>query len=317
MEILLAIDGGGTRTRCLAMDRRGVRVGEGQGGPSNHLQAGREVVARSLHEAAMSALQAAGADHVSVIAVSAGLAGVDYDGKGAEEAAGILSEIGFSKAVVNGDMVIAHQGALAGATGVVALAGTGASFLGIDAQGNRLKVGGWGPAFGDEGSAHWIARQALQAAGRAYDGTGKATTLLTALTAALGIDSFRQSIAKIYGRGLDQQNIAALCPVVCQVGESGDAVARSILAHAGEALARGAATAWRGLGLDARTSLISYHGAVLERCAFVRERFRLVLEREIPGLRVRAPRFEPVMGAYMLGCAQLGWNPQVAFEGER
>ena len=37
MTWLLAIDGGGTRTRCIALDRDGARRGEGEAGPSNHL----------------------------------------------------------------------------------------------------------------------------------------------------------------------------------------------------------------------------------------------------------------------------------------
>jgi glucosamine kinase len=50
MEIILAIDGGGSRTRCLAIDRDGRVVGEGAGGPSNHLLVEAAVVARSLRE---------------------------------------------------------------------------------------------------------------------------------------------------------------------------------------------------------------------------------------------------------------------------
>ena len=51
MKVILAIDGGGSHTRCLAIDRSGRIVGEGASGPSNHLLvAGGEVV-RSLNEA--------------------------------------------------------------------------------------------------------------------------------------------------------------------------------------------------------------------------------------------------------------------------
>jgi len=37
MELILAIDGGGTRTRCLAINREGKVLGEHLRGPSNHL----------------------------------------------------------------------------------------------------------------------------------------------------------------------------------------------------------------------------------------------------------------------------------------
>ena len=57
MEIILAIDGGGSRTRCLAIDRDGHVVGEGTGGPANHLLVEAAVVARSLRDLRLHGLR--------------------------------------------------------------------------------------------------------------------------------------------------------------------------------------------------------------------------------------------------------------------
>ncbi|HYN26644.1 MAG TPA: BadF/BadG/BcrA/BcrD ATPase family protein, partial [Pyrinomonadaceae bacterium] len=150
MEIVLAIDGGGSRTRCLAVDRQGRVVGAGESGPSNHLLVRRDVVLDSLAEATSKALAPSALLPEQVVCVSAGMAGVDYDKSGAGEMEDAFRKIGFTRSLINGDMVIAHAGALGGRPGVLALAGTGSCILGIGPSGERVKVGGWGPVYGDE-----------------------------------------------------------------------------------------------------------------------------------------------------------------------
>lgn len=45
--------------------------------------------------------------------------------------------------------------------GIVVSAGTGSIAFGIDEEGRSARCGGWGRFAGDEGSAYWIAIQAL------------------------------------------------------------------------------------------------------------------------------------------------------------
>jgi N-acetylglucosamine kinase len=315
MNVMLAIDGGGSRTRCLAIDRAGRVVGRGESGASNHLLVDLEIVEASLKEAINAALAQARLMPTDVVCVSAGLAGVDYDGRGAVEMEELLGELGFTRTVINADMVIAHAGALGGGPGVLALAGTGSAILGIDATGRRVKVGGWGPAYGDEGSAYRIAQSALTAAARAYDGRGPQTTLLPAITQALGLLDFRETVARIYTEKMEPRDIASLSRLVHQAAETGDEVARTIFLQAGEDLAESVAAALRQLSLSDAQKIVSYQGAVLAACSLVRERFMETLRRQFPGATVVPPRFVPVVGAYLLGCKSLGQPFPVEQEG--
>ena len=163
MKTILAIDGGGSRTRGLAIDHQGHVVGEALAGPSNHLLIDGAIVSRSLTEVIEATLADGHLDRSDVACVSAGLAGVDFDGTGASEMEALMSELGFARVLINGDMVIAHAGALGSLPGVVTLSGTGSVTLGIDCAGRRVKVGGWGPIYGDEGSAYRIGEMALRA----------------------------------------------------------------------------------------------------------------------------------------------------------
>ena len=307
MEVILAIDGGGSRTRCLALDVRGRVLGEGSGGPSNHLLVSRGMAKKSLADAISEACAPIGLKNDAVACISAGTAGVDFDGAGAEEVEAILGELGFRRSSVSGDMVIAHAGALGGEPGVLALAGTGSSVLGVGPDGARAKVGGWGPVYGDEGSAYRIGRMALTAAARAYDGRGPATDLSAALLRALGLSDFKETVGRVYVQGMEPREIAALSRVAYEVAESGDEVARALFLRAGEELAEGVEAAARRLGMEGSELRVSYQGSVLTSCVLVRTRFGDELRRRLPGVSITPPLFEPVVGAYLLGRAAAGW----------
>ncbi|HEY8186745.1 MAG TPA: BadF/BadG/BcrA/BcrD ATPase family protein [Pyrinomonadaceae bacterium] len=306
MEIILAIDGGGSRTRCLAIDRSGQILADIVSGPSNHLLIDGEIVKQSLAEAIDQALDRSKATRADVIFLSAGLAGVDFDGTGAPEMETLLRELGYEKVLINGDIVIAHAGALALKPGVIALAGTGSAFFGVGLDGERVKVGGWGPIYGDEGSAYRIGQLALRGAASGYDGRGPETALTVELPRALGLAEFRETVSRIYVGGMESREIAALSRVAYEVAEAGDEVARNLFFHAGEELAEGVEATIRRLKLGEREVPVSYQGSVVDSCRLLRDRFVERLGRTAPNCKVVPPRFEPVIGAYLLGRKALG-----------
>ena len=306
MKLILAIDGGGTRTRCRLIDGAGKTLGTGSGGPSNHLLVDRETVRRSLIDATAFALAGAGKQSEQITIVSAGLAGVDYDGAGAGEIKELLGEIGFEETLIEGDMVIAHAGALGGEPGVLALAGTGSSVLGVGQNGRRLKVGGWGPVFGDEGSAYRIGQAGLRAAARDFDGRGPTTALTPAIVEDLGLKDFGETIEAVYLGDMQPRQIALLSELVDRSARAGDKVALGILESAGRELAECAAAAIKRLGLSDRHVEVSFQGSVMTASEVVRENFSRALSAEFTGVRIMAPRFSPVVGAYLLGRAAIG-----------
>jgi N-acetylglucosamine kinase len=310
MTLLLAIDGGGTRTRCIAVDQDGGIRGHGEAGPSNHLHVPMEVATAALRTATAAALAVAGAAATDVELVSAGLAGVDFDGTGAPDGASMLRAIGFDRAAVFGDMVIAHRGALAGAAGVVALAGTGSSVLGIGDDGTMIKAGGWGPLYGDGGSAYQLGRLGLVAAAEAYDESGPMTSLLQQLPAVLEVEAFPDTVKRLYSHLSGQLHVAALASVVDACAEAGDEVAAGICRQAGSDLARSVMAVIHRVPL--REKLVSYQGGVLRRSRLVRASFVAALTADRPGLEVRPPRFDPIFGAVLLGAEAAGWPLPVA-----
>jgi glucosamine kinase len=307
-DVILAIDGGGSRTRCLAVTRNGEVAGAGESGASNHLLVDATTVRSSISRAIEAALSDGNLEASDVVLVSAGLAGVDYDGVGSSEMEDVFRRFGFENLAVNGDMVIAHAGALSGESGVLALAGTGSSILGVGRNGVRVKVGGWGPIFGDEGSAYGIARDCLRAAARCFDGRAGETRLLDVITRALALNDFSESVKRIYVERIETREIASLCRNAYEIAESGDSTAVEIFRRAGEELAESVAAALRRLDGGNGSAKVSYQGSVIESCAIVRDRFAEALAEEFPKVEVVRPRFKPVVGAFLIGCKAVGWG---------
>ena len=306
MSVILAIDGGGTHTRCVVFSLSGKAIGIGSGGASNHLLVDRSIVRLSLDAAITMALAEAGVHISEVECVSAGLAGVDFDGTGANEMAKLFREFGFTRMVISGDMVTAHSGALAGCPGVLALAGTGSSVLAIGDDGTRIKVGGWGPIFGDEGSAYRIGESALRAAARDFDGRGPKTGLTPVMAGDLGISDFKESIQAVYLDEMKPTDIAELSKSVERVAQEGDEVAIGILRTAGIELSECVAAAVRRMRFANESIKVSFQGSVITSCEVMRESFCRALAEILPTASVTPPRFPPVIGAYLLGRTELG-----------
>jgi len=165
LDLVLGLDSGGTKTMLDLADRNGV-VQTVRRGPTLDPFADRgwpDDLASMLRDYAVWWPRIVGGAlglscHGEVEAVSARQIKVTAD------------LLPVPHLVLN-DVRVAFDGALAGRAGVLLLSGTGSMAWAGD--GNRdLRVGGWGEAFGDEGSAHWIGREALSEATRALDGRG-------------------------------------------------------------------------------------------------------------------------------------------------
>lgn len=128
------------------------------------------------------------------------------------------------------DGLSAHVGAFAGGAGTVLIAGTGAVVFTLDDGGPIRQIDGLGPWLGDEGSGRWIGQQGLQAALRADDGRGPATTLRAAAAGVAG------GLAALPGwvsaAGTPARTIGTFAPTVITHASDGDGAARAIVAQA-------------------------------------------------------------------------------------
>jgi N-acetylglucosamine kinase-like BadF-type ATPase len=231
-DLIATVDGGGSKTVAVVVDRDGRERGRAIAGSSNYTVVGGERAAAEVQQAVAEATRLAGGE-LPLRAVWIGLAGVDRAGA-REMLLPLVQPLAPEIRLTNDAELI--FGALPGRIGVVVIAGTGSIALGRDAGGATVRAGGWGHLIGDEGSGYDLGRRALQAAARAADGRGPATVLLDAILRHWELDQPLAMIGRVY-RSTEKAEIAALSSLVFAAARDGDPVARRIVADATSELA--------------------------------------------------------------------------------
>ena len=248
-QLVVGVDGGGTHTRAVILDRDRV-LGEGAAGPSNPLRVGIGNGAAAIREAIDKACGAAMIHRDDLVAVGIGLAGVRRKDIRTRMREVLIETLGIKRVDVATDGEVALYGATDGAPGIVVISGTGSICCGVNRQGKHVSAGGWGPVAGDEGSGSWIARRALQAVAQASDERGPQTILTEAACEYFQVGSADDLATAIYAPSMTNDRIAGFSKRVIETAREGDSVAAAILFDAGLELGKAATTVIRKLKMQ-------------------------------------------------------------------
>jgi len=329
MPVYLAIDAGGTHTRCVLADETGV-LARAATGTVKLMRVGEAEATARLGAMLGEVAGAAGISLSEVRRTCFGLAGLSSAAVREWARATVGASVG-GELMLCGDEEIALDAAFAGGPGILVVAGTGSNAIGRAPDGSLHGAGGWGPVLGDEGSGTWIGLEAIRAALRAQDriGLGGACMcLLREIESHWNLGSLGELVAFANQRaGLQERpapDFAALAPVVARCAEQGDALATGILERAGEELAELVALVAhkmnsantgglgsiadpatvelsRGWGTQAVAGpgeiAIAFTGSVLACIAPVRAAMVARLAHWLPAARVREDAVDPLDGA--------------------
>ena len=305
-ELILGIDGGGSKVLVALADRSGRILRTSRGGGVNPMDNPNWLQELEKHlnpfrnEPRLAAVAAALPAYGEVARLS--------------ELQSNAIERTFPKIrrqVLN-DVDAAHLGAFAGQPGILILSGTGSMSWARNADGASARTGGWGDILGDEGSSHWIGCKALNLVTQSLDGRAPPTALSEALFDRLHIDAADPMNGLggwVSGLSSPRADIAALSALVDDVARGGDEGALGLLEQAADELAR-------------------HHRAIAGHCdpgaewtyaggTFSSRILLSALERRI-GRPPASPNLPPIGGA-LLAAAQLldwpldeGWFGQIA-----
>ncbi|MDO3435233.1 N-acetylglucosamine kinase [Rhizobium sp. CBN3] len=228
-ELAIGIDGGGTSCRAAVADRNGTIIGRGKSGPANILS-DLENSLLNIAESARLALSDAGlaAETISSVAAVVGVAGANVTDYGQR----IENALPFAEGRVVTDALIALQGALGDADGIVGAFGTG-SVYNARKDGRLNGIGGWGFVVGDQASGARLGRDLMERSLLAHDGVRPASPMTEAILAEYGDDPER--IVE-FAHSARPTDFARYAPVVFEHATSGDAVAVGIVTDAATAI---------------------------------------------------------------------------------
>ncbi|MGH9533245.1 MAG: N-acetylglucosamine kinase [Terriglobales bacterium] len=294
--LILALDAGASHVRVAIADASGRVLGRGEAGPANPYALGAETADRERRRGIVACLRGAGARRAAIRAVVIGSAGVSQPTVAADVARRTHRLLPRAQVRIVTDGEIAHVGALAGAQGIVVIAGTGSIVWGRNARGQWARAGGWGWLLGDEGSGQWLGRKGYAAALCALDGSGPPTALTGLLQAAFRLRT-PQALAR-RARPATPADFGGLAPLVFEAAAQRDRIARALITAGAEALAAQIAAAARRLGM--RQPRVSYGGSVLAASPLIRQALRRALRRQLPGARWQPPAGDALDGALRL-----------------
>jgi len=260
-DLLLAVDGGGTKTQAVVADLEGKILARGLAPSSTVHNVGFEQSCLALTTAIEGALvnvlgpqarthgqgRAWGAARIS--AACFGLAGIDSPEDEAQVSRWVREQEITPRFTVVNDSELILAGGTPDGWGVALVAGTGSVCLGRTREGRTVRVGGWGPILGDEGSGYQIAVSALRRVTQTADGRAEAKALLAAVLRHWSLPEAGALIRYVHRAEATPSEIAGLATVVLDLATRGDDDARAIVEGAADELAGHVRTVVRKLGV--------------------------------------------------------------------
>jgi N-acetylglucosamine kinase-like BadF-type ATPase len=169
--------------------------------------------------------------------------------------------------------------------------------MGRNVEGRMARAGGWGYAFGDEGGAWGIVRDALRAALRMHEEWGPPTLLHDLLLRQTGDLDIHVLRRRFYTEDYPRPRVAAFSKLVDEAAQQDDVIALGILNDAARSLVNLVQVVHRRLFPSSEVIPVAPIGGVFESRT-VRESFRSLLETN-PAMCVVQPRHGPAVGALL------------------
>ncbi|HEU4748797.1 MAG TPA: BadF/BadG/BcrA/BcrD ATPase family protein [Gemmatimonadaceae bacterium] len=296
-EIVIGVDGGGSRTRVMVGTADGEELATLEGPGSAISLQGVEHSAAVIADLVTRAL----AEIAQPGAVFPRILYCGVSGTGREEAAKALHSAVDRKelaeeVIIDSDGLIAYYDAFEDRPGILLVAGTGSIAYGRSPSGTLVRCGGWGPSFGDEGGGGWIGRRALSIVAASSDGREPATALLFPILAATQCEDVQDLIQ--WAAAADARAFASLVPAVLSTAGAGDPRASALVTLAAEELVLHIRALARQLFSDERAAVsVALSGGLMHRGSLLRKRLEQRLKSAVPGAQVRAEDVLPARGA--------------------
>ena len=313
MKTFLGVDGGGSKTRFLLIDESGRVLASHLEGSAYHLEIGlgdlQALLTRGVRQTLERALLPAAALTYAFFGLPA--YGEDRGLTSALDAAPSAA-LPHQRYRCGNDMVCGWAGALAGADGINIVAGTGSIAYG-EFAGRGARSGGWGELFSDEGSAYWLAREALRLFARMSDGRTARGALYKSVKQHFALQDDLELCAAIYGKPLSQRSqFAQLSKLVSEAARAGDEAALGLFNDAGRELADMVEAVRSTLQVAADVPVpVSYSGGLFQLGELILGPLKAELGRRSAAYNLVAARLPPDAGA-ALQAARLSGFPLTA-----
>ena len=303
LPVVIAIDGGGSKTDAVALTLDGSVVGRTAGpGTSPHFIGVHAAVAQ-IDELVRSVA----AGH-PIAQVNIYLSGLDLPNE-VQIFGTAVAQIDWSSetTVVDNDLYALLRSGTSAVDAVAVVCGTGINALGRRADGAVARFAALGTISGDWGGGTGLGEAAIWHAARHADRRGPATSLTAAVPGAFGLGSVAEVTEGLHLGRIVYGDLSLLAPIVFDHADNGDAIAGTLVDRQGEEIAIMAISCLERLDLlDAEVPVVLGGGILANR----HDRLWAALESELGS---RAPKAvishvtaPPIVGAALLALESTG-----------
>jgi N-acetylglucosamine kinase-like BadF-type ATPase len=300
VKVVLAVDGGNSKTDVALVDDDGRLLAAVRGPTSSHQAVGHGPGMERLARLVAEAVARAGLDRRPTLAVYT-LAGADTRSD-IRSLTAALDERGYAEeTLVLNDAYGALRAGTDRGWGVAVICGQGVNAAGVAPNGRTVRLDALGPISGDWGGGTDVGWEGLAAAVRARDGRGPRTSLERDVPGHFGLRSPAAVTSAMYTGRIAEARIGELSPVVFAAATAGDAAARRIVDRLADEVVAMAAAMLRRSHLTRRDPDVVLAGGVF------RTQDRAFVERIADGVTTVAPSARlvrlttpPVAGAALI-----------------
>ena len=295
--LLLAVDGGNTKTDALVLDRRGRVCGVGRSGTSDMYAPAGEAGARiELRAAIAEATNLAGIRPRDLAGAALRLAGIDWPEDESAWRSWGAHEFGPEMALsLDNDGMAGLRCISATGVGVALTVGTGYAVGARGPDGTRWSLNFWGQ---HQLGAIGLGQAGYRAAMLAELGLGPATELGDRLLTLTGYADAADLVHAVTNRHSDysDRSFALMAPEVTAAALAGDPVSVSIVAQQSIELCDYIGLAARRVGLDEGFSVVLAGSVVRSPGSVVTTALRQAIAERLPGARLVDTPLPPVAG---------------------
>jgi N-acetylglucosamine kinase-like BadF-type ATPase len=311
-DLVLAVDGGNSKTDVVLVDTDGRTLGRARGPGSSPHHLGTAGAVDLLDKLIDEVAAQAGLPPERPFAALAEiyLAGVDFPNEQQEVAEAVGQQGWASEHVVDNDTYALLRAGTDSPDAVAVVCGAGINCVAVAADGRHARFASLGRISGDWGGGWELGDQALWSAARAVDGRGPATALSAMVPRHFGLPDVPAVYEAIHFRRLDQDRLIELAPTVLAASRNGDAVARSIVLTLADEIVTMVRAALARLGtIDLPTVVVLGGGVLTSRDPVLLDAIDTRLAETVPSARSVVTEVDPVVGAALLGLDRLGASP--------
>lgn len=295
-QLLLAVDGGATKTTMTIREQDGQELFTKTATGSNYQAIGQQRV-RRLFDLLLADAKKVVAEREINTAVFA-IAGIDTaEDKGIMqqliEASIQHADFTVKKLTVENDVEATLLGLADSRPASLLISGTGAICFSYNGQ-EIVRTGGWGHRAGDEGSGYWIGRQIAKAIFRAEDGRASPTMLTELVLEANHLADVDRLMHWLYREDYTNARLAGLSVHLQQAVDQSDPAALHIAEKAACELDLLATATLQKAGYSGDVHPFYINGGVLKNSPAIYRLFTNKVKRKFPSIQFLLCKEKPI-----------------------